>query len=154
MSAIDPKSILTEEQISEYKQTFELLDRENKGSLNREEFKILLRSLGQYPTDDEIQEMISQYDKNNDNKITFDEFLSLMARQIQASEEFDKVEEAFKLMDLDKDGFITKTELRQMMSKFGEILTDEELNAMIDEADTNKDGKVDINEFRALMETE
>lgn len=57
-------------------------------------------------------------------------------------------------MDLDKDGFITKTELRQMMSKFGEILTDEELNAMIDEADTNKDGKVDINEFRALMETE
>lgn len=29
--------------------------------------------------------MISQYDKNNDNKITFDEFLSLMARQIQAS---------------------------------------------------------------------
>lgn len=69
-------------------------------------------------------------------------------------EEFDKVEEAFKLMDLDKDGFITKTELRQMMSKFGEILTDEELNAMIDEADTNKDGKVDINEFRALMETE
>ena len=69
-------------------------------------------------------------------------------------EEFDKVEEAFKLMDLDKDGFITKTELRQMMGKFGEILTDEELNAMIDEADTNKDGKVDINEFRALMETE
>ena len=69
-------------------------------------------------------------------------------------EEFDKVEEAFKLMDLDKDGFITKTELRQMMSKFGEILTDEELNAMIDEADTNKDGKVDINEFTALMETE
>ncbi|KAK8792837.1 hypothetical protein WA158_005001 [Blastocystis sp. Blastoise] len=145
---------LTEEQINEYRQTFDLLDRDQKGAINRQEFKALMRSLGQYPTDDEIEEMISQFDTNSDGLINFDEFLQMMAKQIQASENFDQIEEAFKSIDVDKDGYITKTELRQIMSKLGENLTDEELDTMIREADKNNDGKVDISEFRDLVKTD
>jgi calmodulin len=59
--------------------------------------------------------------------------------------------EAFAVFDVDKDGFITKGELRQIMNRLGENLTDEQLDAMIKEADKDGDGKVNAEEFRALM---
>ena len=59
--------------------------------------------------------------------------------------------EAFAVFDVDKDGYITKSELRQVMNRLGENLTDAQLDAMIKEADSDKDGRIDINEFRSLM---
>ena len=59
--------------------------------------------------------------------------------------------EAFAVFDVDKDGYITKSERRQVMNRLGENLTDAQLDAMIKEADSDKDGKIDINEFRSLM---
>ena len=47
--------------------------------------------------------------------------------------------EAFAVFDVDKDGFITKGELRQVMNRLGENLTDEQLDAMIKEADLDGD---------------
>ena len=54
------------------------------------------------------------------------------------------MEEAFAVFDVDKDGYITKSELRQVMNRLGESLTDEQLDAMIREADTDGDGKIVI----------
>ena len=59
--------------------------------------------------------------------------------------------EAFAVFDVDKDGYITKSELHQVMNRLGENLTDEQLAAMIKEADTDGDGKINIAEFRLLM---
>ena len=55
--------------------------------------------------------------------------------------------EAFAVFDVDKDGYITKSELRQVMNRLGESLTDEQL-----EADTDGDGKIDIKDFKSLMD--
>lgn len=60
--------------------------------------------------------------------------------------------EAFAVFDVDKDGFITKGELRQVMNRLGENLTDEQLDAMIKEADLDGDGKINAEEFKKLME--
>lgn len=60
--------------------------------------------------------------------------------------------EAFAVFDVDKDGFITKGELRQVMNRLGENLTDEQLDAMIREADLDNDGKINAEEFKKLME--
>lgn len=59
--------------------------------------------------------------------------------------------EAFAVFDVDKDGFITKSELRQVMNRLGENLTEEQLDAMIEEADKDGDGKINEIEFKALM---
>ena len=60
--------------------------------------------------------------------------------------------EAFAVFDVDKDGFITKGELRQVMNRLGENLTDEQLDAMIREADLDGDGKINAEEFKKLMD--
>ena len=61
------------------------------------------------------------------------------------------MEEAFAVFDVDKDGYITKSELRQVMNRLGENQTDKQLDAMIKEADKDGDGKINAKEFKALM---
>ena len=58
---------------------------------------------------------------------------------------------AFTMFDKDKNGYIERDELKQMMSKLGEKLTDGEIDEMMKEADTDNDGRVNYNEFLAMM---
>ena len=59
--------------------------------------------------------------------------------------------EAFKVFDSDGNGFINAVELRQVMLNLGEKLTEEEVEMMIKEADTNGDGLVNYEEFISMM---
>lgn len=44
-----------------------------------------MRSLGQNPTDDDIEEMMLNVDQNHDGQISYDEFMKLISIQIKAS---------------------------------------------------------------------
>ena len=46
------------------------------------------------------------------------------------------------MFDKDGNGFISASELRQVMANLGEKLTDEEVDEMIREADIDGDGQV------------
>ncbi|VDO31568.1 unnamed protein product [Brugia timori] len=50
----------------------------------------------------------------------------------------------FKEFDLNGDGYIQKDELNAVMVKMGQCPTDDELNAMFDAADKDKDGNIDF----------
>ncbi len=47
------------------------------------------------------------------------------------------------MFDIDGNGYIDAQELRLTMQNLGENLTDEDVAAMIHEADINGDGKID-----------
>lgn len=49
----------------------------------------------------------------------------------------------FQVFDKNKDGRVTKSEIRQTFHTMKVDLTDEQLNEMMAEADKNKDGKID-----------
>jgi len=116
------------------------------------ELGTVMRSLGQFPTDEELHQMIEESDQNHDGVIDFQEFLDMVRRQeILQTNEPDIGLEAFKVFDVDGDGFITAEELRQIMAKLGETLTDEEVEMMIDEADVDGDGQVSYKEFSKLL---
>ena len=74
----------------------------------------------------------------------------MMGRKISANYE-EEMNVAFKMFDKDKNGYIEREELKQMMTKLGEKLTDGEIDEMMKEADTDKDGRVNYNEFLAMM---
>lgn len=75
--------------------------------------------------------------------IDFQEFVAMMARQMKSPQDEEiELRESFKVFDKNGDGFISASELRQVMTTLGEKLTDEEVNEMIKEADVDGDGKV------------
>ena len=68
-----------------------------------------------------------------------------------AEEQINELKGAFKVFDVDGDGFISAAELRQVMASQGENLTDEEVAEMIRGADVDGDGQVNCDEFVTLM---
>ena len=59
----------------------------------------------------------------------------------------EELKKAFEVMDANKDGVVTKDELKQLLKGLGEEVTDEVVDEMIKIADENGDGKIQFEEF-------
>ena len=55
----------------------------------------------------------------------------------------DKVYYFEQVFDKDGNGYITAAELRYVMANLGEKMTDDEIDEMLREADTDGDGQID-----------
>lgn len=62
-----------------------------------------------------------------------------------------EIKAAFEYMDLDHNGFVGAAEVRHLLVCMGELVTDEEIDAMISLVDTDGDGQVAYPEFWALV---
>ena len=69
----------------------------------------------------------------------FAAFLQVMSRDLGDT---DEVCEAFKVFDQENTGFVNADVLKNAIKSFGEILTEEEAEELIREADSNEDGKI------------
>lgn len=55
---------LTEEQIAEFKEAFSLFDKDGDGTITTKELGTVMRSLGQNPTEAELQDMVKTHSKH------------------------------------------------------------------------------------------
>ncbi|KAF9345907.1 hypothetical protein BGX34_004370, partial [Mortierella sp. NVP85] len=116
---------------------FSLFDKDGDGCITTKELGSVMRSLGQNPTDSELQDMINEVDADGNGIIDFPEFLTMMARKMRDTDSEEEIKEAFKVFDKDGNGYISPAELRHVMTNLGEKLTDGELDQMIREADVD-----------------
>uniref|UniRef100_A0A7R9VA58 Calmodulin n=1 Tax=Chlamydomonas euryale TaxID=1486919 RepID=A0A7R9VA58_9CHLO len=142
---------LSEDQVAEFREAFALFDKDGSGAITTRELGTVMRSLGQNPTDAELQDMINEIDEDGNGIIDFQEFLKLMARKMKENDDDDRLRNAFKVFDRDGNGYISAAELRYIMCNLGERLSDEELEDMIQEADVDGDGQINFTEFVDLM---
>ena len=96
--------------------------------------------------------MIKNVDKNSgDNGIDFEEFIELMVKHGSNIDE--DIVHSFNVFDRDGDGLITEDELHITMNNLGEPMNEDEVKAMIAEADLDGDGKINLREFKILMDS-
>ena len=93
---------LTHEQIAEFKEAFSLFDKDGDGTITTKELGTVMRSLGQNPTEAELQDMINEVDQDGSGSIDFPEFLTLMSRKMHDTDTEEEIKEAFRVFD--KDG--------------------------------------------------
>ena len=67
-----------------------------------------MRSLGQNPTDAEVQDMINEVDVDGSGAMEFPEFCVMMVKKMAESDTENEVREAYRVFDKDRDGFITR----------------------------------------------
>ncbi|KAH3774328.1 neo-calmodulin-like [Dreissena polymorpha] len=146
----DRKSSISDEKLQELHETFVLFDKNGDGMITKEELGAVLYALGQRPTVMEVQALIRSVDLDQSGTIDFDEFVTIFSAKLAIDPE-QELHEVFDIFDLNSDGFISAEELFEMLQKLGEHITRSEADKMINEADINRDGKVDYKEFKAIL---
>merc|ERR1739838_41861 len=121
------------------------------GSVDSGGVSCIMRSVGQNPSEAEIQDMINQVDKDGTGSLDFPEFLMMMCLKADSENAEDEIREAFQVFDGDGNGFINRQELACVMGNLGIELSSEEVQSMIDEADQDGDGQINYEEFYAMM---
>jgi calmodulin len=140
-----------EERIKEYKEAFDMFDRDKDGHINEKELGNILRSLGHDPNDLNLKDFMIECDRNKKGMLNFDEFNNLMSRKVVDQEVEEELLEAFRVFDKEGNGRISASELRHIMTTLGEKLSEEEVEEMMTEADYNGDGQINYIEFVKLM---
>uniref|UniRef100_A0A1I8IRJ3 Calmodulin n=1 Tax=Macrostomum lignano TaxID=282301 RepID=A0A1I8IRJ3_9PLAT len=122
--------------VAEYREAFALFDKDGDGC-------ITTKDLG--------RDGRNQRSDKRSGSIDFSEFVALMETRKTEDELRSEIQETFKVFDRDQDGFISPLELRHVLSNLGIKLSEREAADMIAEADFNKDGLVDFEEFYRMM---
>lgn len=100
-----------------------MIDHDSDGFLDKEDLKDMLASLGQNPTDEYIEDMISEAP----GSINFTMFLTLMGEKLSGTDPEHEILQAFECFDDKKTGFINGELLREAMTGMGDRFTDEEV---------------------------
>ncbi|KAM0745718.1 calmodulin 2-like protein [Meredithblackwellia eburnea MCA 4105] len=142
---------LTEAQLSEAREAFSVFDKDNSGSISTSELGRIFRSLGQNASDEEIQSIIDKYDTDKSGSVEFDEFVAMMNSLMGDRDPEQDMRDTFNTFDMNGDGTISPKELHHVFKALGDDIPLEEVEKMIAEADTDHDGGVSYEEFKAMM---
>ena len=148
------------EEIKTLKEEFDKIDVNKDGEISKDELIKCLETI--YPSQEaklRAENIFKEIDFNNDGSINFSEFLTVnIQREKLISEE--TLDRAFKMFDLDGNGYITIDELKKAMPL--EITTKAGWRKLVSEVDkdgklvseVDKDGdyQISFREFKEMME--
>lgn len=152
----------TEEKLKEFKEAFELYDKDNDNLLNFEETDCAFKCLGFVFEERELHELfgefgvISQEDKFNsqsvqNTKINFNSFILFLNKRSKEYEVEAELMESFKSFDKDEDGKLNQKEMKYLLLSIGEKLNDEEIEEMIREVDSTGQGAITYKDFVKIL---
>ena len=127
-------------------------DVDGDGKLSYDELKDLLQCLGLEKDEQKLDKFVRAVDTDGDGVIDFTEFQQIVDKMNTKATSFEHhLREMFNFYDEDGNGRIDHFELRALMAQLGVDLSDEELAAMMMEADRDGSDDVDYEEFSALF---
>ncbi|XP_040578967.1 neo-calmodulin [Lepeophtheirus salmonis] len=144
---------LTPEKLEEFKEAFALFDKNGDGTIDSHELVAVMRMMGYNPTDEEIQEMIDDADKDMSGSINFQEFIGLMRKKKSFEMTVEDIRQIFRVFDKDGNGFISTAEIKHVTSRLYMQFSNDELNEMVYEADLDGNGQIGFDEFYSIMIT-
>jgi Ca2+-binding EF-hand superfamily protein len=105
----------------------------------------------------EKQRMIAIFDEDGGGDVDFQEFVSGLSAFSSKGNKEEKLRFAFKVYDIDRDGYISNGELFIVLKMMvGNNLKDVQLQQIVDktimEADKDQDGKISFEEFTDMVE--
>ncbi|KAI3522506.1 hypothetical protein L1887_00340 [Cichorium endivia] len=140
---------LSEEEIIGLKEMFKSMDTDNSGTITFEELKAGLPKLGTKLSESEVRQLMEAADVDGNGTIDYIEFISA-TMHLNRVEREDHLYKAFEYFDKDKSGYITVEELEHALKKYN--MGDEKtIKEIIAEVDTDHDGRINYDEFAAMM---
>ena len=144
-----------------------MFDKDGDGTVSTKELGAVMRSLGNNPTQEELEELIDDADRDGSGSVDFREFVELMIKREAEKETIDDLKQVFRVFDKvtfsatffnwdkmkcqDGNGYVSTSEIKFVLNSVGLHFTDEEILEMVQEADIDGDQHVSFDEFRDIF---
>ena len=140
---------IPEEKITEYKEAFDMFDKNKKGTISANDITKIMKNFGYPISRKEVEGMVAEMDTSGSGELDFEEFVTLMQKQTQIIDESheDQVLKAFKSFDKDHDGKITNNEFRYILTQMGNKFSEEELDHLFKECNLDLNGTLVYQDF-------
>ncbi|CAL5423350.1 unnamed protein product [Camellia sinensis] len=144
---------LSVEEVAGIKEGFQLMDTNNRGKINIDELRVGLLKLGHQMPDSDLQILMEAGDVDKDGHLNYGEFVAISVHLKKMGNDDDHLHKAFEFFDQNHSGYIEIEELRDSLADEVETNNEEVINAIIQDVDTDKDGRISYEEFAAMMKS-
>jgi len=145
---------VTDKQFADAKQTFGLYQKKGTEDVETKNLDQLFKAMALHIDDEKLKDWADEMDEEAVGQIDWLKFKILFERKLKEDEEEKELKEAFRVLDSQKKGVIPVSDLRWILKSLGDDITEEEIEDMIAETDTDGSGTVDYEEFKSLMSGE
>lgn len=143
---------LSPEEIEEYRDAFDLADRDGSGTISNKEFMRMLKNIGMSMSEKQANALMNEIDKDHSGYLDFNEFVSYMTKvrvQEQINEE-DAIIRAFQFFDTNKNGELSIEEFTNVLCKLGrDPFNEYECQEIFKAADIDNNQSLNYREFVA-----
>ncbi|XP_058125515.1 troponin C isoform X1 [Anopheles ziemanni] len=137
------------------RKAFQMFDTAKTGFIETIKISTILNTMGQLFDEGELQDLIDEEDPESTGKVNFDGFANIASNFLQEEEDAEamqqELKEAFRLYDREGNGYITTSTLKEILKALDDKLSNEDLDGIIGEIDTDGSGTVDFDEFMEMM---
>jgi len=146
-STDDPIEKITEEQRNIFRQKFDSFDEKRDGQIATSDLGNVLRACGQIPTEGWLNERVKAADPEEKGFVDWEGFQRILNQCMMDGNPDEDLLEAFRRFDKAHTGIIANSQLREIMLTMGDVLTEEELDEMLRDADPLERGEVNYENF-------
>ena len=129
---------------------FRAIDKDNSGQITPEELKEAIETAGE-EGEAAMHDILKNVDLNENGKIEYSEFLAAAVDRTTLVTPAN-VQFAFRHIDVDSSGVVTRTKLKNALAREGKKYKEEEVDEMIEEAGLEGDS-LTLEEFYKLCKT-
>ncbi|CAF3162949.1 unnamed protein product [Rotaria sp. Silwood2] len=146
------KGILSNRQMKELHDAFDLFDRDRSGTISLSELKQVLIALNFNPTDTLVRKVMKEMDIDGNGSVEFDEFVKIMKNVYERKFTEDEMRRAFKCFDIDNSGYITADELHEVLRRLNRDVSERRISEVLKSVDMDHDGKISYEEFVHIVQ--
>ena len=139
-----------QEAIEDLREQFYKLDKDRTGMVDAKELKAAIQASNIDIKDEEVEKIIGEVDYFGNGMINYTEFL-VATLDVKTFLDNNMLQALFVQFDTDSSGYITKENIITAMGKLGHQFSQEELNTIMAEHDSAKDGRISFNEFKCIF---
>jgi len=140
-----------DDKLKECKIVFDMFDKDKDGLISINKLGDIMRILGAAPSKIELDNLIYNLESNNNNLISFDNFLILLKNKLENQYTEEDIINEFRKLDKKNNGKINENDLRNLMSKYENPLSNEEIEEIIKEANVDSNNEIDYINFTKIL---